>query len=91
MEIWKCWAATYHLTNNNSCYYDRGVQLEKKQVLAQGLVARKKLLAQDCQLLAQALSYILAYKYVAPISWKYFLKANFGEFIDVTPKSQYQF
>lgn len=22
MEIWKCWAATYHLTNSNSCYYE---------------------------------------------------------------------
>ena len=65
----------------------QGCAIRKKQVLAQGLVAITKLLAQDSQLLAQVLLYyILAYKYIGPFS-----EANFGEFIDVKPLSRYQF
>ena len=59
---------------------------QKKQVLAKGLVAITKLLAQDSQLLAQELLYIHAYKYLEHTSRKYF-----GEFIEVTPISRYQF
>ena len=37
------------------------------------------------------LPYLLAYKYALPISWKYILRQNFVEFIDITPISWYQF
>ena len=62
-----------------------GVCNQKKQVLAQGLFAITKLLAQDSQLLAQVLPYIRrAYKS------EVFSEAK-GEFIDFTPISRYQF
>ena len=66
-------------------YTKQGCAIGKKQVLAQGLVAITKLLAKDSQLLAKVLSYIVAYKS------EVFSEANFGEFINVTPKSRYQF